>query len=62
LHPERVQACRVPEQEVNRKLLNKMVAGRQMPFFKMNTAAVRANLQAPEDDPQRAATALRRIA
>ena len=35
------------EQEVNRKLLNKSVAGRQMPFYKMNTAAVvRANLQA----------------
>jgi HK97 family phage portal protein len=35
------------EQEVNRKLLNKKVSGRQMPFFKINTAAVvRANLQA----------------
>lgn len=35
------------EQEVNRKLLSKSVVGRQVPFFKMNTAAVvRANLVA----------------
>jgi len=35
------------EQEANRKLLNRVAAGRQRPFFKINTAAVvRANLQA----------------
>ena len=35
------------EQEVNRKLLNRVARGRQQPFFKINTAAVvRANLQA----------------
>lgn len=35
------------EQEVNRKLLNRVAAGRARPFFKINTAAVvRANLEA----------------
>ena len=35
------------EQEVNRKLLNRVAVGRARPYFKINTAAVvRANLEA----------------